>query len=320
MSFSLKTKNDLARIKGEDRCCQIATLSGIVKVSGTLSFAGRQKINLSVSTENPAISRIVFILFKKAVGITCEVRVKKNNALKKQNTYITYVEDCAEMLDTLGILDNSGEYMRIEDGISKKIIAKECCRRAYIRGVFLGGGSLSDPEKGYHMEFVAHNETFASDLKDVINYYNLNAKMIERKNNYVVYIKEGDQIVDLLSVIGAHTTLLKFENVRILKQMRNNINRLVNCETANINKTADAAYNQLKDIELIKEKLGLESLSQGLRALAELRFENREATLKELGELIDPPIGKSGINHRFKKLGKIADEIREENGLPKIYS
>lgn len=297
---------------GEDKCCQIAELSALIKVSGTLSLAGFQRIDLTVVTENPAIARRVFSLLKKVFGINSEIHVKQNKNLKKTNTYLIQIPNATDLLTQLGILESEEGVFAIKEGLSSRIVKKDCCKRAYIRGAFLGGGSLSDPEKGYHAELVTHQEAFAESLVELFAFYDLGAKIIERKNQYVVYLKEGDQIVDLLNVIGAHSTLLEFENVRIIKQMRNDVNRLVNCETANMNKTVDASYRQVEDIKFIAETVGLSYLSDNLRSLAELRLENTEVSLKEIGEMLDPPVGKSGVNHRFRKIELIASELRQE--------
>lgn len=310
MSFSSKTKNELTRMIGEDKCCQIAELSALIKMSGTMSLSGFKRIDLTVVTENPAIARRVFSLLKKVFAINSEIHVKQNKNLKKTNTYLIQIPDATELLGQLGILETEDALFGIREGISESVVKKECCKRAYIRGAFLGGGSLSDPEKGYHAELVTHQEGFANALVELLSTYEIMGKVIERKNQYVVYLKEGDQIVDLLNVIGAHNTLLEFENIRIIKQMRNEVNRIVNCETANMNKTIDASYRQVEDIKHIMSTVGLSYLPENLRELAELRLENTEISLKEIGEMLTPPVGKSGVNHRFRKIEQIAAELR----------
>lgn len=310
MSFSSKTKNELTRMIGEDKCCQIAELSALIKMSGTMSLSGFKRIDLTVVTENPAIARRVFSLLKKVFAISSEIHVKQNKNLKKTNTYLIQIPDATELLGQLGILETEDSLFGIREGISEAVVKKECCKRAYIRGAFLGGGSLSDPEKGYHAELVTHQEGFANALVELLSTYEIAGKVIERKNQYVVYLKEGDQIVDLLNVIGAHSTLLEFENIRIIKQMRNDVNRIVNCETANMNKTIDASYRQVEDIKYIMSTVGLSYLPENLRELAEIRLENTEISLKEIGEMLTPPVGKSGVNHRFRKIEQLAAELR----------
>lgn len=195
------------------------------------------------------------------------------------------------------------------------VLQNTCCKRAYIRGAFLAAGSMSDPEKNYHFEIVTLHEQFAVQLQDVLDFFELDAKIVIRKKYYVVYIKEGAKIVDVLNIMEAHIALMNLENVRILKDMRNTVNRRVNCETANINKTVSAAVKQAEDIRFLQEHRGLSELNQGLQDIAYLRLEHPEATLKELGEMLNPPVGKSGVNHRLKKLSKIAEDMRMGGSL-----
>lgn len=314
MSFSSLAKTELCRINEEKKCCQVAELAAITRISGTISIKGREGLSFKIQTENPAIARRIFTLLKSAFGIHTEILVKKSNSLKKNNIYILVVN---QDMGSKEILIKTGIFKEHSDGtlgFSNKIgsvVKKSCCKRAYIRGAFLAGGSISNPEKTYHMEFVVNGMEQAEELTKLINSFNLTAKIIQRKNSYVVYLKEGDQIIDLLNIIGAHSALLNLENVRIYKEMRNNVNRLVNCETANLNKTVDAAVRQIEAIEFIKEKVGLKKLPQGLREIADLRIKYPDVSLKELGEMLNPPLGKSGVNHRLRKIEKIAEELKE---------
>lgn len=189
---------------------------------------------------------------------------------------------------------------------------KMCCKRAFIRGAFLEAGSITDPNKSYHFEIVCKTQTQAEFLKNLMNdEFSLNAKVVERKEHFVVYIKEGEEIVEMLNIMEAFVSLMKLENVRILKEMRNSINRKVNCETANLMKTINSSNKQVMDIEYIEQKIGISELPANLQEMAYARLENPNATLKELGELMNPPVGKSGINHRLRKISEIADKLRE---------
>ena len=197
--------------------------------------------------------------------------------------------------------------------VQNVVIQQSCCRRAFIRGAFLASGSLSDPEKFYHFEIVCATEEKAKQLQGIIATFDLEAKIVKRKRYYIVYIKEGSQIVDILNVMEAPVALMELENIRILKDMRNSVNRQVNCETANINKTVSAAVKQIEDIEYIRDTIGLENLPENLEEIARERVERPEATLKELGEALDPPVGKSGVNHRLRKLCDIAEQLRDRS-------
>lgn len=315
MSFSAKTKNELARRTSDSKCCQMAELSALVRVSGTIQLLGRGKTNLLITTENPAIARLIFVLFKRSLKVHTDIDVSKNPVLRKNNLYNIKIVDATPILRKLEIMIEEDGSTIINNGLPKTLLDNECCKRAYIRGTFLGGGSLSDPEKSYHMEMITHREDYAHELADLINTYGLHARVVSRKKNYIVYLKEGDQIVDLLNVIGAHTALMSFENVRIVKSMRNNINRLVNCETANLHKMVDAAVKQKRYIEIIDQYVGLESLPDPLLEVAKIRYENTDVSLKELGQMMNPPIGKSGVNHRLRKIEKIALDIIERENL-----
>lgn len=310
VSFSSKTKEELSRIKTDDRCCQVAEMSAILRLAGAIKLRGLQRISMDIVTENAATARLVYTLLKKNMGVEVDIFVKDHKMVRKGHLYVVTVEDAKEVLEKLGIIHFTSGYMEIEEGLPLKLLKKQCCMRAYVRGAFLGGGSVSDPEKGYHLEFVTHSEDYADAFIELLAAYDIYAKRTERKGSHVVYIKEGDQIVDLLNVISAHNALLSFENTRIIKMLRNNVNRLVNCETANMSKTIDAAYKQVTDIEFIRDRVGLDYLPDNLQEIAALRLENREASLKELGEMLQRPVGKSGVNHRLKKIEGIAELLR----------
>ncbi|SHJ48836.1 DNA-binding protein WhiA [Tepidibacter formicigenes] len=314
MSFSTITKNELSRIISTKRCCNTAELAAIIRMSGTIQLMGFEKLNLKISTENPAIARKIFKLLKLCFNIHTEIMVKKNTNLKKNNNYILLVTNdmgARDVLREVGILDDSKKFL-INNEIPDYIFKEDNCKKAYIRGAFLGGGSISDPEKTYHLEFVTNNEEFSVSLKNLINSLEFNSKIVVRKKNYVVYLKESEQISDLLNIMGAHKALLDLENVKIVKEMRNNVNRIVNCETANLSKTVNAAIRQIQNIEYIKNTIGIDALPNNLKEVAYLRTEYEDLSLKELGEMLNPPIGKSGVNHRLRKIEKIAEELKRK--------
>lgn len=314
MSFSSDTKNELSKIIPEKRCCMLAEISGFVRLCGTIRLAGNNKLNIKLTTENPAAARAIIILLKNYFGIHTGLTICENQMLKKHHFYelaISSEMNAEQILRETGILDLREGCSYISDSVPADIVKKKCCKRAYLRGAFLGAGSVSDPEKAYHLEIVcAHNE-LSEGIRDLINSFGLNAKIVSRKKNHVIYLKEGEQIVDFLNVIGAHHSLLDLENIRIIKEMRNKANRLVNCETANLTKTVDAAVRHIENILYIQKTRGLEILPDKLREAAELRIENREASLQELAQMFSPPVGKSGVNHRFKKIEEIAEKIRK---------
>lgn len=314
LSFSSVAKNELSRIDLDKKDCTLAELAALIRMNGSIQINGLGKMNLKFSTENAAIARRIFSLVKDLYNIQTEVMVRRNKQLKKNNNYVVFIDHsnkAEEILRDTGVLDvdSDGSYA-ISYSIPEELIKERRCKRAYIRGAFLGGGSVSNPEKTYHLEFVTNSEEHSRGLCDLINSFGLTAKIVLRKDNYIVYLKEGEQIVDLLNIIQAHNALLKLEDIRILKEMRNNINRVVNCETANLAKTINASIRQITNIEYIDSVMGIRNLPENLIDIANLRLENRDASLKELGELLSPQIGKSGVNHRLRKLDEIADDLR----------
>ena len=310
MSFSNEIKNELAHMEHDKKCCEIAELAGLVRMDGTILIGSRKGIGLELVTENAAVARKAFKGLKKLFQVETEITVQRRTRLKKNNVYLVRVPGqpkVMELLDTLGLTKDGLMY---NPEISDALVKKECCKRSYLRGVFLGAGSLSDPMNSYHLEIVANSEEYADSLVKLIETFGLHPKISSRKNVLLVYLKESEQIADFLNIIGAHQALLELENIRIQKEVRNQVNRLVNCESANMNKTIDAAVRQKENIEFIQKYYGLEKLNEGLRAVAEARLEYPEISLKELGTMMDPPLGKSGINHRKRKLEELADELR----------
>ena len=315
MSFSAQVKNELARIIHENPQVQLSELSAIIRMSGTLKLMGFNKLSFVINTENPAIARKVFTLIKNCFGITVEIQVNRQSNLKRNNTYVlsvTYDQGANDILEKVGIIEKEGEHLSWVSTIPKHLVSRQDRKRAYLRGAFLGSGSVSDPAKMYHLEFSTVNIEISQNLRKLLNSYKLNAKIVTRKNNNVVYIKESEHITDLLNLMGAYNALMHLEDIKIKKQMRNDVNRLVNCETANLNKTVDTSMRQIECINYIMEKQGLDYLPENLHEIAMLRVENPDMSLKELGEIMETPLGKSGVNHRLKKIEMIAEELKEK--------
>ncbi len=302
MSFSSNVKEELSRNETSARHCRLAELAGFLKFCGEIKEDGQYSIK--IHTETVHVAKRFYTLVKKVFGIQARIEISRNDFLKKSRNYTVSIDnhpDCVLLLKAVKLLEHE------DFGL---VLQNTCCKRAYIRGAFQAAGSMSDPEKNYHFEIVSTDKKTADQLKEVLNFFDLDAKIVLRKKYYVVYIKEGAKISDVLSLMEAHVAMMEFENIRILKEMRNRVNRRVNCETANISKTVSAAVKQVEDIKYIMEHKGLHHLNQGLQDIAYLRLENPEATLKELGDMLDPPVGKSGVNHRLKKISKMAEEMR----------
>lgn len=307
MSFASEMKNELTRIE-TDMCCSKAELSALIRMNGNLSIQN-MKFVINVQSENAAIARRVYSLTKKIFGVEIELLVRKKMKLKKNNVYICRIKmKTKEILDELKILTN-GEFKHLVD---KSLVADECCKRSYLRGAFLAGGSVNNPEtSSYHLEIFSLYESHSEGLTALMNEYELNAKTLERKKGYISYLKEAEKISEFLSIIGGYQALLKFEDVRIVRDMRNSVNRLVNCETANLNKTISAAMRQVENIKLIDQEIGIDELPERLKEIARLRVLHQDISLKELGEMVSTGvISKSGVNHRLRKLDEIADKLR----------
>ena len=312
MSFSGMVKEELSKQIGHARHCRIAEIAAFLSACGKMTADH----NLHLQAENDIVVRKYFTLLQKTFNIETEIAIRQSSYTKKGNTYYVEVTDPEQIQNILQgtkvqVGGTDGESLYLTNAL---VTQQSCCKRAFIRGAFLASGSISDPEKGYHFEIVCADQERAIQLQGIIRSFQIDAKIVVRKKSYVVYVKEGAQIVDMLAIMEANVALMRLENIRILKEMRNSVNRKVNCETANINKTVNAAVKQMEDIKLIQTKTGFQNLNPGLAEIAELRLQYPEATLKELGMMLNPQVGKSGVNHRLRKLSEIADGLREKQG------
>ena len=297
MSFSSEVKEELSRHLGKSRHCQIAELAALIAFDGKVQVS-ESGCDLFLDSENELLNTKYDLLLKKLFDFP---EGKSGREQKK-------------IYETVKMWDEDHQIPIITETVNGLLLLQGCCKRAYIRGAFLAGGSISDPNKSYHFEIVCRTMPQAEQLRDTMNSFDVDAKIVERKKHFVVYLKEGAQIVDILNVMEAHVALMNLENVRILKEMRNSVNRKVNCETANIYKTVSAAVKQLADITYIRDTVGLDYLPELLSEVAQVRLEMPDATLKELGENLSHPVGKSGVNHRLRKISAVAESLREERG------
>ena len=317
MSFSSGVKEELYRHISPARHCQLAELAALLHFNGSIGV-GTTGTFLQIHAENALVVRKCFTLLQKTFNISTETRVQQEN---QQTGYFCRIDDpelILRILQGIKFLDQTGSPTSgeesLQDGlrcpVSRLLIRNSCCQRAFLRGAFLAAGSMSNPGKGYHLEIVCSTMERAEQIQSIMKEFELDARIVTRKKNQVVYLKEGSQIVDFLGVVEAGSALMNLENIRIRKEISNNINRKVNCETANIGKTVSAAVKQIEDIRYIETHVGFSQLTEELEETAVCRLRYPEATLKELGEMMNPPVGKSGVNHRLRKLGRIADELR----------
>lgn len=303
-TFSLRVKEELCR-QASELCCERAELLGLVRAAGVLE-AGREGLKLTATTESPVVARRLFVLLKK----NSQLRLEISGHPRRIHNHTLYTVRIPAQPGLKEFLHQLGFLQPLENASEAVVPRAECCRRAYLRGFFLGSGSISNPERGYHLELVTGSRRHAGHLIRILRGFSLRARRVERKGRNVVYLKEGDEIAAFLTLVGAVQSRLELENIRVVKGMRNQVNRLVNCETANLSKAVEAACRQVESIRFLVERIGLEALPAPLREVARLRLEFPEATLRELGAQLKPPLGKSGVNHRLRRLEQMAQRLR----------
>ena len=312
MSYASEVKKELTGITVHEKNAR-AELMALIRMNGSIGLANHAMI-LNVQTESPAIARRIYSLIKQLYKVESDILVRKKMKLKKNNTYVVRLRHhVQEILGDLAILDG----FQIKERVPLDLLTDDLMIRSYLRGAFLAGGSVNNPETSrYHLEIYSLYEEHNEMIAEMINRYYLNARTTNRRSGYIVYLKEAEKIANFLQLIGATTSMLEFENIRIVRDMRNSVNRLVNCENANMDKVANAANRQVENIMLIEATVGLSSLPEKLRAIAETRLAHQEVSLKELGTLVPGgPISKSGVNHRLRKLNAYADELRQGKSI-----
>ena len=318
MSFASETKNELARIEPEKKCCMLAEISGFLRVAGSVGLMGFGKFKIIITTDNPAVARHYKKLIQDYFGIETKLEIGegkaigKNRGSKKFSYSITIDADnlSEQILRETGILLIREGNNYISDGIYSDIVRTKCCKKAYLRGVFMGAGTMSDPEKGYDLEFVLDSATMAADLKKIINsFVDLSCKVAQRRGKHVVYMKKADYISDMLAIMGASSQVFSMEETRIKKEMISSAKRMSNCDSANMDRSIEASMKHIEAIKKIERTAGLSGLPDALREAAELRLEHPDISIAALGELCKPPLKKSGINKRLIKIEEIASKL-----------
>lgn len=317
MFFSKEIRDEITDIKIYDDNEIIALLSGVFMFCGSVVIKGNGKLSFQINTESITVAKKVSLLFKKMFSITLELYQKNNYNFNKEKIYtLEYthtLNEISNILKKIFVLnEDSSGIISIRSDIDEIITKNENVVKSFLRGAYMMSGSIADPEKSYHLEFISHDFTFSQNFSALLNESNIKSNITQRKESFIIYIKESESISDLLNLIGAHKSMFKFEDIRIKKQVRNNINRIVNCETANLSKIAKTYVRQKKAIQYILNKKGLSFLPNELRQIAILRLENEDDSLKELGEKLPNPVSKSVVNRRLSKIEKIAQQIYEE--------
>lgn len=311
MSFTSDVRGELARYQTDDVCCARSELAAALLASGGIGWRGQGRYALSITASEAVTVRRYFSMLKRHWGVSGEIRVLTGDALNKMTRYRLVIDeaDAGALLHSLQLTDNPGPFgMRQVPG--DKITHFACCKKAFVRASFLMCGEINSPEKRYHIEIAAPDEAFALRVCECMEYFNLGPRVSERKGKQVVYLKRAEDIADMLTMMGAAASVLALENIRVRREVSNHVNRQMNFDQSNINRVVDAAEAQIRDIRYIDQELGLDKLPKSLRDMAFARANNPETTLSGLGELLDPPIGKSGVNARLRRLTDIAEKLR----------
>jgi DNA-binding protein WhiA len=311
MTFSNDVRNELARIIPEKSCCQKAELSAMLTFRADIVERNNGERYLVTLSESATPATKVYKLLKESYGLSSAVRIQEKRRFKKRRIYVveTRMPNSDSLLCELGL---PSQGLKINRQVNWTLIGRNCCKKAYLRGVFISRGFINRPEGNYHLEMVMNDSRMASDLQKILLKMGIEARVSERKNNLMLYIKESEKIVDFLRIVKASKALMDFENVRIVKSMRNQVNRQVNCETANLAKTVDASVRQVEVIERLVDKVGIKGIPAALRDLAIFRTEYPDSTLRELGNMLDPPLTKSGVAYRMKKLETFAEKLLDD--------
>ncbi len=319
MELYTKMKEELTRMLPHKECCITAELSALIKTDGVISISGR-RLSLNITDYNAGVARKIVNMLKQVGDPQTQVSVSKRHNLRKGNLYTIRIPgdfEARTLMHRTGILDDHSDLIRV---VPEEFMQRKCCKRAYLRGVFLGAGYLGKPEHGYHVEITVPERQYGESIIELLESLGMKAHIIDRKDRWVVYMKASEDVVELMKLLGATNAALDFENTRIVRSIRNDVNRLVNADSANAAKSVEASIKQIQDIQYIKERVMLSKLALPLREIINLRMENPEASLVELGQMTDPPISKSGVNHRMRRIAKLAEELRaeeEERGITK---
>lgn len=303
MSFTADVKEELSRVEPVCSHCERATLAALVHLEGSLRLTGQGRMSLEVDTDSPSVARLMVKLLHAIYGLRTELTVRRS-VLHKTPNYLISVpmqRDLPDALRDLGVLSDAG----LDAGIEAALVSKRCCRAAYLRGAFLASGFIASPKGDFHFEITVQNEHLAQDLSALMDEAGVHAKIMQRRSNYIVYMKSGSSISEFLALVGAHQSALAMENVRVIKSVRNDVNRRVNAELANQQKASDASVEQIMAIRRVVDKVGMENLPPALQEFIRLRVAHPDATLKELGQYADPPLSKSAVYHRVRRIEKL---------------
>ncbi len=301
MSFSSDVKNELAVVKPEKSCCGLSELCGLYATMGSLSLLGRGKVNVQLTSESLAVCRRAYTLLAQSLKISPQIHYVTNARFGGTRKCVLTLGPIHSptLLKALGMMDDSGSLRSTTPHFP---LTRQCCMRAFLRGVMLGGGTMSNPEQSYHLELPCRDSDIQAMMAKSMQRMGLPIKLSVRRDHTYLYLKQSDQIVAFLTVIGAHTSVMQIEDLRVKKQVMETVNRAMNCDNANLQKQMDASSAQVEAIRRLRDTEQWTALPPGLQEIAIARLNNPDASLTELGQMLDPPIGKSGVNHRMRRL------------------
>ena len=315
MSFTSEVKKELADRISNAKHCRVAEIAALISMCGNVSIDEFDNYRVYVQTDTEVTAKKFRELLWKAFHIDTDVEQKDNQLSHSKKTYTVEIknnDDALKVLDETRIRNRQNEIEEQMDINRNEILKRDCCKRAYLRGAFLAAGSVSNPEKAYHFEIKCTNKNKANQIVDILKSFDVDAKTIESKGRFVVYLKDSEKVVDALNIMEAPVALLEVETIKVDKEMKNMVNRQMNCDLANTNKTIGAAQRVIEDINYIDEEVGLSYLPEKLQQIARIRVENPDASLQEIGDMMVPALGKSGVNHRLRKISEIAGKLRDE--------
>lgn len=309
MSFTAEVKDELSRVEGHCESCDIAELAALVRVCGALSFHGSGAYSIRVSTETGAVARTVIHLAHKVFDLDTSLTVRRSNLHKTRNYLIEIPEQkgLEQALIKMGVLVLG---RGLSSGIAARVVARPCCRAAYLRGAFMAGGFIADPRGDFHLEIAVTGDEFADDLIELLDDENITARVNRRRGSYAIYLKSFDDIARLLTVIGARRTAHAVDNVRVMKSVKNDVNRRVNAELANQARSTGAAADQLALIDAVEREVGLDNLPPALAAFCEARRAHPDLSLRDLGATMRPPMSKSALYHRVLRLEQLLKQTK----------
>ncbi|MFW5873478.1 MAG: DNA-binding protein WhiA [Bacillota bacterium] len=312
MSFTDEVKHELIRYENQTFNERQAELAALLRITGSISIINK-KLSVQLRLKYGDLARLIYSWLKNNYQLEVEIIVRKNTTLKKEQYYELNLPPQNKLEILLADLGIFNKKRGLDFSIKNEFLKSNNTGKAYLRGLFIGGGSINHPKSGYHLEFRCEHHAQAKDLIKLLSLFSISAKMVDHKDRYMVYLKDFESITKLLNVIGAQQSQLKMEDAKILREIKNDVNRKLNFETANLDKTIKAAMQQIEDIELVEQETGLLNLTSSLQEMARLRMKNPYASIKELGEMLDPPLTKSGVNHRLRRIHKKAEKIRGNN-------